>query len=66
MTKCRHEPVLTGRRIKASYGKPNLPFHAQPILSVGDEAICRLCECALIVHDAHLNYVEPFAELESL
>ncbi len=61
---CRHDPKLTGRRIRAEYGKPNLPERREPVQSVGEEAMCKKCGAYLIVHETQFRFAQALTELE--
>ena len=59
-----HTPIETRERIKAEFGKDNLPDGMVAVKSIGT-----LCQCACgcqkqwIKHDPDLWFQEPFTEL---
>lgn len=64
MSHCRHEPIFSGRKIEAEYGKGNLPGGVQPVKSFGDEAVCRKCGALLIVHEVDLRFAHVMTDLK--
>jgi hypothetical protein len=60
----KHSPKITGLRIRAQFGKHNLPNDKPVVQSEGQEAWCLRCGAHLIVHDSRLGYPVPYSELE--
>jgi hypothetical protein len=63
---CRHYPEMTGRKIRAEFGKGNLPKGVKPVKSIGQEATCRKCGALLIVHEVDLKFAVVMTELEDV